>query len=88
MSIVLANINESLPHLSNQERLNAYQLILDGCSHLWSKGKIQKEKTLTALNTLIPLIGKDPYFLAHLNSYALRKTKSKDLQVLTTYQMP
>lgn len=77
--------NESLPYLSSEGRLNAYNLILQGCSHVWSKNELQKEKALAALHFLIPLTQSDPIFLAHLTSYALRKTKNKDLQVLTTF---
>lgn len=77
--------NETLPFLSSQERLNAYQLIVDGCSHLWSKNKLQETKLKEVLGVLIPLTKNDPYFLARLTSYALTQTKSKDLQVLLSY---
>lgn len=82
---VLANTNETLPFLSSQERLSAYQLIIDGCSHIWSKNKLQQEKAMKALCTLIPLTKNDPYFLAHLTSYAMTKLQSKDLRVFLTY---
>lgn len=77
--------NELLPYLSSQERLQAYQLIIDGCSHLWSKGKLQTKKAGEVLMTLIPLTATDPYFLAHLTSYAIKKLQTKDLHVFTTY---
>lgn len=83
---VLANTTESLSYLTDKERLAAYQLIIDGCSHIWSKNKLQKEKALTAFNTLAPLTRNDPYFLAHLNSFVFRsKSDSKDIQVFTTF---
>lgn len=82
---VLAKNNENLPYLSDKERLAAYQLIIDGCSHIWSKGKLQPDKAKEVLNALIPLSKNDPYFLAHLTSYAIQTTKSKDLQLFTTY---
>lgn len=77
---------ETLPYLSSQERLQAYQLIVDGCSHIWSKGQLQTPKALTVLQQLIPLTHSDPAFLARFNAYAMRqKTAHKDLQVFTTY---
>ena len=77
--------NETLPFLSSQERLQAYQLIVDGCSHLWSKNKLQETKLKEVLGVLVPLTKTDPYFLANLTSYALTQTKSKDLQVVLSY---
>ncbi len=77
--------SENLPFLTSQERLDAYNLILAGCSHIWSKGKLQEDKAQEVLELLIPLTQKDPYFLAHLTSYAITKTKSKDLQVFLTH---
>jgi hypothetical protein len=79
------SLGEQLPYLSSQERLQAYNMIVDGCSHIWSKNQIQSDKAMNALKSLIPLTSKDPYFLAHLTSYVIRKTKNKDLQVFTTY---
>lgn len=76
---------ETLPFLSSQERLEAYQLILDGCHHIWSKNELQTDKAKEVLNNLIPLTKNDPYFLAHLTSYALKNSKSKDLQVFLSY---
>lgn len=91
--------NETLPFLSSQERLDAYQLILQGCSHIWSKNRLQDgrsyvengetkvtpDKVRPVLQLLYPLTQRDPFFLAHLTSYAMTKTKSKDLQVFLTY---
>lgn len=76
---------EALPFLSSQERLNAYQIIIDGCSHIYSKNKLQLDKAKTVLEQLVPLTKKDPYFLAHLVSYALKNSKGKDLHVFLTY---
>ncbi len=81
----MPNTSEGLPFLSSQERLTAYQLIVDGCSHIWSKNVIQEDRAKQALQTLIPLTKNDPYFLAHLTSYVMRKSKSKDLQVFLAY---
>lgn len=77
--------SEQLPYLSSEQRLRAYQIIVDGCSHIWSKNKIQREKAQRALEALLPLTVSDPYFLAHLTSYAIKNTKNKDLQVFTSY---
>jgi len=95
---------ESLPFLSSKERLDAYNLIIQGCSHLWSKGQIQdghsytqkdtegntiqidtEDKIRPVLQAVVPLAKNDPYFLAHLTSYIMKKSKSKDLQVVLTY---
>lgn len=90
---------ERLSFLSSDERLRAYQLIINGCEHLWSKNRLQDGRTymengkliqtpdrLTPmLDALVPLIKEDPFFLAHLTSYAINKLKKKDLQVLLTF---
>lgn len=85
MAQILAQNTEQLSYLSNQERLAVYQLILQGCSHIYSKNQLQKDKALEALNTLVPLTQKDPFFLAHLTSYVAQKSQSKDLAVFTTF---
>lgn len=76
---------ETLPFLSSEERLQAYQLIVDGCNHLWSKNKLQTEKSKEILDKLIPLTKTDPLFLAHLTSYIFKNSKGKDLQVFLSY---
>ena len=78
------NENVTLPYLSNEDRVKAYQLILTGCSHFWSKAKIQAERVIPVLEQLIGLAQNDPYFLAHLTAYA-SKLDSKDLKVATVY---
>lgn len=77
--------NETLPYLSSEERLKAYQIIIDGCHHIWSKNKLNQTKALEALNTLIPLAKNDPYFLARLTSWAIKNDKHKDLKVFLTF---
>ena len=77
--------SESLQSMTSQERLAAYQLIIDGCHHIWSKNKMQREKALQALQDLVPLTKKDPYFLAHLTSHIMKTSKSNDLRVFLTY---
>lgn len=76
---------ETLSFLTSQERLQAYQLLVDGCHHIWSKGKLQKDKAIAVLNQLIPLTKSDPYFLAHLVSYVMKQSEAKDLKVFLTY---
>lgn len=76
---------KELAIMTSQERLDAYNLIIAGCSHVWSKGKLQEDKAQAVLDNLIPLTQKDPYFLAHLTSYAMRNSKAKDLKVFLTY---
>ena len=74
-----------LLQLSTDERLAAYMLILQGCTHIWSKNKLQEDRLMPALTALIPLTVKDPYFLAHLTAYLATHSKSKDLKVVTAY---
>lgn len=76
---------ETLPFLSSQERLDAYKMIVDGCSHIYSKNKLQEDKFKNALDVLVPLTKNDPYFLARLTSYVLKNSKGKDLKVLLTF---
>jgi len=76
---------ETLSSLSSQERLETYNLLLQGATHIWTKNKLQEDKALEVLKTLVPLTQKDPYFLAHLTSYIIRNSRSKDLKVFTTY---
>ncbi len=78
-------VKQELQSMTSQERLQAYNLIIAGCSHIWSKNKLQDAKAQAVLDTLVPLIGKDPYFLAHLTSYAIKKSTAKDLRVFLTY---
>lgn len=78
---------QEIKTMTSQERLDAYNLIINGCMHLWSKNKLQEDKAQKVLDQLIPLTKKDPYFLAHLTSWAMtnRKEASKDLQVFLTF---
>ncbi len=73
-----------LPYLSQEDRLEVYQFIIAGCTHLWSKNKLQDEKVMPILSNLFLLGQDDPYFLAHLTAWA-SKQDSKDLQVVTAY---
>ena len=81
----LVPVEGALPYLSDTDRLAVYNLILEGCSHLWSKNKLQEDKLEVVLNTLIPLTVKDPFFLARLLSYVMTKSQSKDLQTVVSY---
>lgn len=84
-------MNEELQQLTSQERLRTYELFIRGCTHLWGRDEetlkrgFKVAKAGEVLNTLIPLTTKDPYFLAHLTSYIMRKDMGKDLKVFTTY---
>lgn len=77
--------NTQLETLTAQERLDAYNLIIGGCHHIWSKNKLQQAKAQKVLENLIPLTKKDPYFLAHLTSWAMKNSDAKDLRVFLTY---
>lgn len=74
-----------LSYLNNQERLSIYQEILNGCTHIYSKGKLNTDRMKTVLDKLIILAEKDPYFLAHFTSYAMTKLQSKDLKILSVF---
>lgn len=74
-----------LSYLNDQDRLNAYQAIVNGCSHMWSKAKLQIDRFKEVAETFINLADKDPIFLAHFTSYALTKLDSKDLKVVSTF---
>lgn len=75
----------SLREMTNKERLDAYNILLDGCHHLWSKGKPQEDKIKSVINLLAPLTQNDPYFLARLTSYVFKNSSSHDLKVMTTF---
>ena len=36
---------EGLSFLSSEQRLQVYQIIVNGCAHLWSKGRLQDGRT-------------------------------------------
>ncbi len=77
--------NNELHQLSTDERLQAYKYLTSGCSHLFSKGKLQEDKLMPLLSNAILLAKNDPIFLAHLLSYVIKKSDSKDLRVVLTY---
>jgi len=74
-----------LAYLNDQERLTAYEFLTKGCVHLWSKNQLQEEKLKEVLDGFGSLAEKDPLFLAHFTSYAIRKLDSKDIKVVLTY---
>jgi len=78
-------MSNELNFLSDQERLRAYEAITRGCAHLWSKGKLVKERLYSVLDTFVLLAEKDPYFLAHFTSYAVNRLDSKDLKVVSVF---
>ena len=75
----------ALSYLDDATRLNAYNLITNGCMHIWSKNKLQEDKLNEVLSTFSELAEKDPLFLAHFTSYIHRKLDSKDLKVISTF---
>jgi hypothetical protein len=78
-------MESKLSYLNDEERLKAYLTITAGCEHIYSKGKLQKEKLNNVLTTFITLAEKDPYFLAHFTSYAVKNLDSKDLKVVSIF---
>lgn len=76
---------EQLSFLSDDLRLAAYRDLVAGTSHLWSKGKMQKGKVEPLLKRFVEIAKKDPLFMAHLTSYLIKNSDSKDLKVIATY---
>jgi len=74
-----------LSYLTDEERLKAYNEIVGGCKHIFSKGQLQKDKLSDVLENFVHLAEHDPYFLAHFTSYAVNKLDSKDLKVIATF---
>jgi hypothetical protein len=78
-------MENKLSYLDDTERYAAYKTLTEGCMHLWSKGKVQQEKLQNVLDTFAVLAEKDPLFLAHFTSYAVKKLDSKDLKVVSIF---
>jgi len=78
-------MENQLSYMNDTERLAVYNTIVDGCKHLWSKGKLQEDRLETVMASFVELAEKDPYFLAHFTSYAINKLPSKDLKVVATF---
>ena len=76
---------DSLPYLDDNERMKIYNLLSNGCQHLWSKGKLQDEKMSSVLNDFAVLAERDPLFLARFTSYVYKKSDSKDLKVVSLF---
>jgi hypothetical protein len=79
------NTEHQLSCLSDSERLEAYNSLVSGCMHLWSKGKLQEDRLKPILDTFMNLAENDPIFLAHFTSYVIKNTDSKDLKVVATF---
>ena len=87
----------ALPYLSDTDRLAVYNLILEGCQHVWKREKIgerdgkplwghqelKEDKAQEIFNLLAPLTVKDPFFLARLTSYVAKQTENYDLKTFT-----
>ena len=84
-------MSNELGYMTSVERLEAFKMITSACSHIWGRDTktkkriFREEKAKEVLEKLAPLTLKDPYFLAHLTSYAIKKSQSKDLKVFLTY---
>lgn len=82
----MSNNQNTLQEMSNDVRLDVYEKVLSvGVQHIWSKGKLQKEKLDGMLDILLPLTKDDPIFLVHLTAYLFSKSESKDLKVILAY---
>jgi hypothetical protein len=80
----MSNSN-ALKELSSEERLKVYKQLTDGCQHLWSKGKMDKEKVIPLIQQFVLLGYSDPEFLARFTSWVFKNSNSKDLQVISTF---
>ncbi len=78
-------MENALRELSSDDRLKMYKYLTDGCSHLWSKGKPDKEKILPMLRQFVLLSREDPEFSARFVSWAMKNSNSKDLQVVSIF---
>lgn len=78
-------IEHQLSYLNDELRYQAYRNLMEGCTHLYSKNKIQMDKLGPVLEDFIELAEKDPYFLAHFTSYVFKHSDNKDLKVLSTF---
>jgi len=75
---------EELREKPLEDRLEFYNFITTGCTHLYSKGKFQDDKFMAIAPAFIKFAKDDPIFMAHLLSWAMKK-ESKDLQVVSTF---
>jgi hypothetical protein len=82
---VQCGLSLSFSSLSNTERLEIYNFLLEGCKHIYSKGKLQEDRLSDVLEKFSLLAHNDPFFLAHFTSYVITKLDSKDLKVITTF---
>lgn len=76
--------NQRLPEQSDTERLAIYKILLQSCTHLYSKNKLVEEKFKTAAELFAKLCKQDPTFLVHFAVWC-SKQDSKDLQLLSIY---
>lgn len=76
----VATINE----LPVDDRLKIYDFLTNACTHLYSKNELQADKFNQITPYFVKLAKEDPYFLAHLTAWALKKD-SKDLKTLAVY---
>lgn len=75
---------DALNEYSDDKRLDIYKILIAACTHLYSKGKLQKDKFDKVVPIFADLSKNDPIFMAHLAAWAA-KQNSKDLRVLATY---
>jgi len=73
-----------LPEMEAEDRLKIYNLLLNACTHLYSKNKFQEEKFKNITETFVKLAKEDPIFMAHFTAWAA-KQDSKDLKVLAIF---
>jgi hypothetical protein len=74
--------SQALPEYSDDKRLAVFRMLTAACTHLYSKGKLQREKFDTAAAVFADLAKNDPLFMVHLTAYSATKD-SKDMRALT-----
>lgn len=74
-----------LAMMQDNDRFKIVTQLLDGCQHIYSKGKLQEDKLNPVLDTFLRLRKDDPIFLGHLTSWAIRKSDNKDFKLLAVF---
>lgn len=70
---------------TSEQRLAVYNSMTGGVLHLYSKGKLQIDKTIDFLQSFYPLTQDDPLFLVQLCVWLNARSESSDLKRIVTY---
>jgi hypothetical protein len=81
---VAGAVETVVPEWTDDKRLQVYKTLTSACTHLYSKGKLQRDKFDAASKIFADLAKHDPYFMAHYAAYVAR-SDSKDQKVLGVF---